>query len=105
MTIDESFASRIQERYPEGLTGIFAIGGTRTTYILEQNRYAENPGRIEDFAAHGTFLQDRYCQFINMFMDLGGQNMIITASSFRGFHERGGEYAQLVAKEILRMAN
>jgi hypothetical protein len=99
------FADRIREKYPEGLTGIFAIGGTRTTYILEQNRNTNNPGHIKDFAAHGEYLQERYSNFISTFMDLGGQNMIITASSFRGFHERGTEYAQLVAGEIGRMAN
>src|SRR5258708_2998691 len=101
----ESFAQRIREKYPEGLTGIFAIGGTRTTYILDQNRHSQDPGHIQDFAAHGEYLQQRYCQLIQAFFELGGQNMIITASSFRGFHERGGDYAQLVSKELLRLIN
>ncbi len=38
MTEIDSFADRIRERFPEGLTGIFAIGGTRTTFILEHNQ-------------------------------------------------------------------
>jgi hypothetical protein len=99
----QDFAARIQDRYPDGLTGIFAIGGTRTTYILEQNRMKDDPGRIENFAEHGAYLQQRYMDFARMFFGLGGRNMIITASSFRGFTERGEEYAQLVNKEILRL--
>jgi hypothetical protein len=100
-----SFADRIFERYPEGLTGIFAVGGTRTTYILSENRQQADPGKIEDFAAHGAYLQNKYAEFMRMFFELGGRNMIITASSFRGFHERGGEYAELVAQELLRLMN
>lgn len=98
----EIFAQRIRERYPEGLTGIFAIGGTRTTYILDQNRDKEDPGKIEDFAAHGEYLLRRYFEFAEMFYSLGGQNMIITAFSFRGFYNRGREYAEFVTQEMMR---
>jgi hypothetical protein len=106
--VDEAvatFADRIRARYTEGLTGIFAIGGTRTTFILEQNRDAADPGRIEDFSSQAKYLEDRYMRFIKMFYDLGGQNMIITASSFRGFHERGAEYANYLPSELLRLCN
>jgi hypothetical protein len=99
------FAARIHERYPEGLTGVFAIGGTRTTYILDQNRDKEDPGKIEDFAAHGEYLLQRYLEFAEMFYSLGGQNMIITAFSFRGFYNRGKEYAQYLTAELLRLAS
>lgn len=98
----ESFKSRIQQRYPEGLTGVFAIGGTRTTYILEQNRFKTDPGHIEDFSAHGEYLIKRYWQLVNTFFDLGGQNMIITAFSFRGFYNRGEQYADLITQEMQR---
>jgi hypothetical protein len=97
------FQEKITARYPEGLTGIFAIGGTRTTYILEQNRFSNDPGRIDDFAAQGEFLQQRYQQFIQMFFELGGQNMLIGAFSFLGFYNRGEEYAQLATAEMYRM--
>ncbi len=100
---DVLFREKIAARYPEGLTGIFAIGGTRTTYILEQNRFKPDPGRIDDFAAQGEFLQRRYQQFIRMFFDLGGQNMIIGAFSFRGFYNRGEKYAELAAQELFRL--
>src|SRR5438270_12009277 len=100
---EQEFAASIRERYPEGLTGIFAIGGTRTTYILEKNRHAPDPGHIEDFAAHSEYLLNRYYQFARMFLDLGGQNMIITAFSFRGFYNRGAQYADYVAPELLRL--
>ena len=100
---DEEFARRIRERYPEGLTGLFAIGATRRTYILERNRAQENPGHIADFAEQGAYLQARYFRFIRTFFDLGGQNMLIAALSYRSFFERGGEYAELVAQEVLRL--
>ena len=99
------FAAQIRERYPEGLTGVFAVGGTRTTYILEQNRDASDPGYIEDFAEHGRYLMQRYQQLIQMFFGLGGQHMIITAFSFRGFYNRGDEYAELVTNELRRFMN
>jgi hypothetical protein len=99
------FAARIHERYPEGLTGVFAIGGTRTTFILDQNRDKEDPGKIDDFAAHGEYLLQRYLDFAEMFYSLGGQNMIITAFSFRGFYNRGKEYAHYLTAELLRLAS
>ncbi len=98
----DDFKARIQQRYPEGLTGVFAVGGTRTTYILEQNRDKANPGHIEDFAAHGDYLLRRYWDLIQTFFDLGGQNMIITAFSFRGFYNRGAEYGALITQEMGR---
>ncbi len=99
------FQERIRQRYdPEGgLTGVFAIGGTRTTYILDQNRHAAEPGHIEDFEAHTQYLQRRYWDLIRMFFDLGGRNMILTAFSFRSFEERGPEYAALVVPQVLKM--
>src|SRR5579859_4351158 len=103
--IDADFSKRIREHYPEGLTGIFAVGGTRTTYILEQNRHKDDPGHIDDFAAQGAYLQKRYGDLIKAFFDLGGQTMIITASSYRGMYERGQEYAGAAAQELLRLAN
>jgi hypothetical protein len=38
MSETQTFADRVRARFPEGLTGIIAIGGTRTTFILEYNR-------------------------------------------------------------------
>ncbi len=100
---DPEFARRIRERYPEGLTGLFAIGATRRTYILERNRTQNNPGQIADFADQGAYLQGRYFSFIQTFFELGGQNMLIGALSYRSFFERGGEYADLVTQEVLRL--
>ncbi|NJR12397.1 hypothetical protein HC776_00435 [bacterium] len=62
-----------------------------------------DPGRIEDFTEHSRYLQQRYKDFIRMFFDLGGQNMILTAYSFRGFTGRGEEYGILVNKEMMRL--
>ncbi len=102
---DAEFAQRIRERYPEGLTGLFAIGATRRTYILDRNRHQENPGHIADFSEQGAYLQGKYHDLIRTFFGLGGQNMLIAALSFRSFFERGGEYAELVSQEVLRLMN
>lgn len=96
-----SFAARIRERYPQGLTGIFAIGGTRTTYILENNRHNADPGQISDFKAYAGFILGRYLALMEAYLDLGGQNMIIPVLSYQSFHERGEEYARLVANYCL----
>ncbi len=103
--MSEDFAQRIREHYPEGLTGIFAIGGTRTTYILEQNRDADDPGKIADFAVHGRYMLKRYHDFMQLFFSLGGQNMIVTAFSFRGFYNRGQEYADFIVREFPSFIN
>ncbi len=100
---DVEFAQRIRDRYPEGLTGLFAIGATRRTYILDRNRAQENPGHIADFSEQGAYLQRQYFRFIQTYFELGGQNMLIAALSFRSFFERGGEYAELVSQEVLRL--
>lgn len=102
----EVFAERIREHYSEGLTGIFTIGATRRTYILEHQRsQIDNLGRIDDFEKMGAYLLERYLSFCEMFFTLGGQNMIVTALSYRGFFERGSEYAEKVGGELLRLAS
>src|SRR5260221_2042839 len=100
------FAARIHERFPEGLTGIFAIGGTRTFYILEQQRLAADPGAL-NFEDYGGYIEDHYQTFLKNFLDLGGQNAIITALSYLAFvtpGTRGPEYGPLAAKETMRLA-
>lgn len=97
---DKTFAKRIHERFPEGLTGLFAIGGTRTSYILENNRYNDEPGKITDFSHYSQFSLKQYMDIIEAFVTLGGQNMVISALSFRSFFERGPEYADLVTPEL-----
>jgi len=99
------FAEQVRAQFPQGLTGIFAIGGTRTTYILDRNRGTVDPGRIQDFSDMGTYLEGRYQAFIRMYFGLGGQNMIIAALSFRSFTERGETYRVKAAQEVLRLAN
>jgi len=88
-----SFATRVRERYPEGLTGVLAVGSTRTMYILEQNRQHDDPGGISDFTAYATFMLARMLEFIKTFFELGGQNVIIPLLSYQGFDARGPEYA------------
>jgi hypothetical protein len=97
------FATRIRERFPEGLTGLFAIGGTRTSHILENNRYTDQPGKIEDFSSYSQSSLQQYKNLINSFFDLGGQNLVISALSFRSFFERGTEYGDLVTQELARL--
>ncbi len=98
-----TFAERIRERYPEGLTGIFAVGGTRTTYILEQQRSLQNPGSLDDFAIYADYAFERLFDLTETFFELGGQNMIIAMFSYQGFYERGEDYARQAAQMCLRV--
>jgi hypothetical protein len=103
MTDGTSFAARIRERYPEGLTGILAVGATRTTYILDQNRQGADPGHIHDFATYADYAIERLMGLITLFFDLGGQNVIVPMFSYQGFYERGEEYGSLAAKGCLKL--
>ncbi len=101
---ETTFSERIRARYPEGLTGMFAIGATRRTYILEQQRHLpDDPGQIRDFGTMTAYLYRRYQEFATTFYNLGGQNMIISGLSYRSFFERGEEYARKVSPEVARL--
>lgn len=101
----ELFAARIRERYPEGLTGVVSIGGTRTSYILEKNRHQQNPGNLGDFSPYTEFLLKEYLNFVGMFLDHGGQNLIMPVLSYQSFSERGAEYTELVARSGSDLTN
>jgi hypothetical protein len=101
MMPDESFAARIRSRYPEGLTGIIAVGGTRTTYILERNRNSADPGRIEDFEDYADFALQRYIKIIDDFFALGGQNIFVPVQAYQTFHDRGETYAAMISRLTL----
>lgn len=103
MTDDAAFAQRIRERFPEGLTGMVAIGGTRTTFILEHNRQSDNPGRIADFGAYKEYLLARYLDFVDLYFRLGGANLIITALGYQSFYERGENYARFISESTLAL--
>lgn len=98
-----SLATRLRERFPEGLTGIFALGGTRTTYILSENRAAPDPGEITNFAAYADFLETRYRAFIRMYLELGGQNLIVPVLSYQSFYERGPKYTAAIVEVATRL--
>lgn len=100
---NDAFAARIRAHYPEGLTAVIPIGGTRTTYILDQNRQSENPGHISDFFGQAHYLLDKYFALIDMFFALGGQNIIIPVLAYDRFTSYGAEYAELIAKTTLIM--
>lgn len=104
MAAVETFAARIRERYPDGLTGIFAVGGTRTTYILSRHRQSTDPGKIDDFGDYAQFLIDRYQGLMTMFFELGGQHIIIPVLEVARFTKFGTEYAQMSAEQTLIMA-
>src|SRR3954453_22353100 len=101
------FAGEVRAHFEAdgGLSAVFAAGGTRTTYILAKNRHKANPGRIEDFTDHSTYLQGLYQKLIQSYFELGGQYLILTAFSFRGFTGRGKEYGQVLTNEIFKLAN
>src|SRR5689334_16068572 len=98
-----AFSDRIRERYPEGLTGIFAPGGTRTTFILDRHRRHENPGEISDFAEYAEYGLDGLFDLIEIYFDLGVQNLIVPLFSYQGFYERGEDYAEKAARMSLRV--
>jgi hypothetical protein len=106
MIEDQAFDVRVREHCPEGLTGLFAIGATRRTFILEtQPEGAEDPGAITDFSQMGDFLLERYFSFCEKFFILGGQNAIVSILSPRSFFERGEKYAAAIVPETLRLIN
>ena len=104
MSEDSAFADRIRQRYPEGLTGLFPLGGTRTTYILEKSRNDPDPGRIETMESYADYGFDLMYDFITSFLELGGQNIIFTPLSYQLFTtERGTEYARTMADLTSRL--
>lgn len=96
----QEFAARVRARYPEGLTCVLSLGGTRTTYILSERRGSADPGSIESFSAYAAFLLERYQEVMGYFFDLGGQNIIITPLSIHNFSQRGEEYRDQAAKSV-----
>jgi hypothetical protein len=102
--VDKEFTERIRERYPEGLTAILAIGATRTTYILEHNRESETPGKITDFNLYVDTLLSSCIKFLESYLELGGQNMIVPFFSYQALKEKRGEdYAKAVVDPFLRL--
>src|SRR5262245_23452870 len=90
---------RVAERYPEGLTGAFNPGGTRTSYILEYNRESENPGEISDFDFYASYAVNGTLHMVQMFFDMGGAHAIVPATSFQLLEgKRGPQYPELVAR-------
>jgi hypothetical protein len=103
MTEALSLADRMRERYPEGLTGILAVGGTRTSYILEHHRNSQHPGAIESFGEYADYSINQLLNLISIFFELGGQNVVVPLFSYQGFYERGDEYGRLSAQICLSM--
>lgn len=98
MTEATNFADRIRERYPEGLTGILALGGTRTTYVLAQNTQNVDPGRIDRMDYYADFASDLLRKLLTSFFELGGQNIVSSVLSYQQLqNERGTEYAKVTA--------
>ena len=72
MNDDYSFASRIHERFPHGLTGILAVGGTRTSFMMEHNRGLAEPGKI-DYRQYGNDMLMRIQLLLRDYFELGGR--------------------------------
>lgn len=83
--MDTSFAERIRQRFPEGLTGILVIGGTRMTYALQTNRDSRNPGHIADMEAYALDMLRQYFRLIDWYYELGGHNLIIPPLAYQRF--------------------
>lgn len=99
MTDGATFAARIREHYPEGLTGILALGGTRTAYILGKNRQAADPGRIVSMEEYARYGLQALMEIISAFFDLGGQNLVVSVLSYQQINNaRGADYAKATAE-------
>jgi hypothetical protein len=98
------FAERIRERFPEGLTGIYAAGGTRTTYMLDHQAEASQPGTIDDFTKYAHYGFDKLFEQMGDFFDLGGQNLIVNIFSHHSLYERGDDYAEKSARLCTEIA-
>jgi hypothetical protein len=98
MSDQAEFASLVREHYPEGLTAVMPVGGTRTMYILEKNRHKENPGHIANFFDHADYLEERYFALIDLFFELGGHNIIIPIMAYDRFTIYGEKYAELLSE-------
>jgi hypothetical protein len=98
MTFAGQLHDHIRDRFSEGLTGIFALGGTRTTYLIAHPRDADDSGHIpslEDYANYGFgLLKD----LIAAFFEMGGQNLVVSVLSYQQLKgERGVKYAAATA--------
>ena len=96
-----AFADRIRQRFPEGLTGIMVIGGTRTSYVLQHNRDSENPGLITDMRAYVMEMLGEYFKLIDWFYDLGGQNLVIPPLAYQRFMSYDRQYMAVMTKMTL----
>ncbi|MEP7293719.1 MAG: hypothetical protein ABI835_18165, partial [Chloroflexota bacterium] len=106
MTEAVTFAERIRERYPEGLTGVFAVGGTRMSYILTRNRQKTDPGQIDEMGNYADYGLSFLRELIAAFLGFGGQNVVVPVLSYQLFtNERGPEYAETTAKLTLELMN
>lgn len=103
-TTDKAFRERIRERFPEGLTGIIAVGGTRTGYILQEQRAADNPGKM-DAEAYRQYSKEQYFRLIRSFFALGGQNIIVPILAQQMFTDRGPQYAAFAARSTLDLVD
>jgi len=92
---DREFALKIREHFDGDLTGVIVVSGTRTTYLFERGQPKQDLGAIDAFQEYANFLVPRYHQLIEMFFNLGGQNLIIPLYPYQVFYARGHEYAHL----------
>ncbi|NLX08149.1 MAG: hypothetical protein GXY36_00685 [Chloroflexi bacterium] len=103
MSSDADFAARIAARYPEGLTGVIAVGGTRTAYILERRRSHPDPGQIEDYADYARYALHHYLRLVSDFFELGGRYVVVPCLSYQAFYERGAAYHQIILEHALHL--
>ncbi len=99
----DTLRQQIQDRFPEGLTGIYAIGGTRTGYILAHNRFADDPGHIEDFEAYMDFGMQKMFDFAERHLEFGGKHMIFEVLDIYRLYNRGERYAQFVLESSKKL--
>ncbi len=100
--MEKKFAERIRQRFPEGLTGILAIGGSRIGYILQHNRDEEDPGHI-DLANYTATTLAQFFTLIERFFMLGGQNLVIPTLSYQRFTVYDVKYREYISATTLML--
>jgi hypothetical protein len=104
MTQTSSFTDRIRKRYPEGLTGVFVMGGTRLTYALTHGHGSADPGHINEFDDYTDYGYDLLRNIFSTYFELGGQNIIYPGLSYQQFNNsRGSEYTEHMVRACYKL--
>lgn len=80
------------------VTAVISFGGTRTAYILENNRDKQDPGKI-DYDDYINYCFNRMKKIIEDYLNAGGHNLVIQVLDIELFSgRRGDRYVELASQ-------